>query len=192
MDQYIGGIEHAILHLLYARFWTKVMRDFGMVDYRRAVHAPADAGDGARTHAFCRRNDKGGVDYFSPARRRRSSQRPRARITGGRSKVDGAPVEYDGLGTMSKSQELNGVDPQDMIDRYGADTARLFVMFASAARAHDRMVRHRRRRRAPLPEAAVDFTRSPGATRCAMPPDARLARCAPTPSRRCAARSTWR
>ena len=128
MDQYIGGISHAILHLLYARFWTKVMRDFGMVGYGEPFTRLLTQGM-VLAHAFCRRNDKGGIDYVPPqdVEIMRNEQ---GAIVGGRSKIDGLPVEYDGLGTMSKSK-LNGVDPQEMIDRYGADAARLFVMFAS-------------------------------------------------------------
>jgi leucyl-tRNA synthetase len=128
MDQYIGGISHAILHLLYARFWTKVMRDFGMVRYGEPFTRLLTQGM-VLAHAFYRRNAKGGIDYVPPTDVEivRNAQ---GVITGGVSKVDGEPVEYDGLGTMSKSK-LNGVDPQDMIERYGADAARLFVMFAS-------------------------------------------------------------
>ncbi len=128
MDQYIGGISHAILHLLYARFWTKVMRDMGLVGYGEPFVKLLTQGM-VLAHAFFRRSERGGIDYIAPSDveivRDASGS-----ITGGRSKLDGLPVEYDGLGTMSKSK-LNGVDPQDMIDRYGADAARLFVMFAS-------------------------------------------------------------
>jgi len=128
MDQYIGGISHAILHLLYARFWTKVMRDLGMLGYDEPFTRLMTQGM-VLAHAFYRRSDKGGIDYIAPSDVDivRNEQ---GAITGGRSKTDGLPVEYDGLGTMSKSK-LNGVDPQHMIDRYGADAARLFVMFAS-------------------------------------------------------------
>ncbi|MEO6749489.1 MAG: leucine--tRNA ligase [Casimicrobiaceae bacterium] len=128
MDQYIGGISHAILHLLYARFWTKVMRDMGMVDYDEPFTRLLAQGM-VLNHAYFRRNDKGGQDYVAPEHvdAARDSE---GRITGGISKHDGAPVEYDGLGTMSKSK-LNGVDPQDMVSLYGADAARLFVMFAA-------------------------------------------------------------
>jgi len=128
MDQYIGGITHAILHLLYARFWTKVMRDMGMVNYDEPFTRLLTQGM-VLNHAFFRRNDKGGIDYVAPE----NVEIQRAgdgTITGGVSKLDGRPVEYDGIGTMSKSK-LNGVDPQDMIDRFGADASRLFVMFAS-------------------------------------------------------------
>jgi leucyl-tRNA synthetase len=128
MDQYIGGISHAILHLLYARFWTKVMRDFGMLAYDEPFTRLLTQGM-VLAHAFYRRNDKGGVDYIAPSDVD-TLRNEQGAITSGRSKADGLPVEYDGLGTMSKSK-LNGVDPQDMIDRYGADAARLFVMFAS-------------------------------------------------------------
>ena len=128
MDQYIGGISHAILHLLYARFWTKVMRDLGLVGYGEPFVKLLTQGM-VLAHAFFRRSERGGIDYIAPSNveivRDASGS-----ITGGRSKLDGLPVEYDGLGTMSKSK-LNGVDPQDMIERYGADAARLFVMFAS-------------------------------------------------------------
>ncbi|MEP7207618.1 MAG: class I tRNA ligase family protein, partial [Casimicrobiaceae bacterium] len=128
MDQYIGGITHAILHLLYARFWTKVMRDMGMVSYDEPFLRLLTQGM-VLNHAFFRRNAKGGIDYVAPENvnvLRDAS----GTITGGTSKDDGQPVEYDGIGTMSKSK-LNGVDPQDMIDRFGADASRLFVMFAS-------------------------------------------------------------
>jgi leucyl-tRNA synthetase len=128
MDQYIGGISHAILHLLYARFWTKVMRDFGMVNYGEPFTRLLTQGM-LLAHSFFRRNDKGGVDYVAPwdVDATRNAQ---GVITGGVSKIDAMPVEYGGLGSMSKSK-LNGVDPQDMIERYGADASRLFVMFAS-------------------------------------------------------------
>jgi leucyl-tRNA synthetase len=128
MDQYIGGITHAILHLLYARFWTKVMRDFGMVAYGEPFTRLLTQGM-VLAHAFFRRNAKGGIDYIPPSDVEITRDAD-GTITGGIAKSDGAPVEYDGLGTMSKSK-LNGVDPQDMIEHYGADAARLFVMFAS-------------------------------------------------------------
>jgi leucyl-tRNA synthetase len=128
MDQYIGGISHAILHLLYARFWTKVMRDFGMLNYSEPFTRLLTQGM-VLAHAFFRRNDKGGIDYIPPSDVE-ITRNDHGVITGGVSRIDGKPVEYDGLGTMSKSK-LNGVDPQDMIERYGADAARLFVMFAS-------------------------------------------------------------
>ncbi|MEO5699648.1 MAG: leucine--tRNA ligase [Casimicrobiaceae bacterium] len=128
MDQYIGGITHAILHLLYARFWTKVMRDMGMVGYDEPFLRLLTQGM-VLNHAFFRRNAKGGLDYVAPENVNVLRDASGA-ITGGTSKDDGQPVEYDGIGTMSKSK-LNGVDPQDMIDRFGADASRLFVMFAS-------------------------------------------------------------
>ncbi|HEX8740476.1 MAG TPA: leucine--tRNA ligase [Casimicrobiaceae bacterium] len=128
MDQYIGGITHAILHLLYARFWTKVMRDMGLVGYGEPFTRLLTQGM-VLAHAYFRRNERGGIDYVPPADVE-PVRDASGSITGGRSKKDGLPVEYAGLGTMSKSK-LNGVDPQDMIDRFGADAARLFVMFAS-------------------------------------------------------------
>ena len=153
MDQYIGGITHAILHLLYARFWTKVMRDMGLVKSDEPFTRLLTQGM-VLNHAFFRRNDKGGIDYIAPesvtVQRDAGGQ-----ITGGVSKHDGLPVEYDGIGTMSKSK-LNGVDPQDMIDRFGADAVAAVRDVREPARADDRVGRHRRRGRAPVPEAAVD------------------------------------
>ena len=127
MDQYIGGIEHAILHLLYARFWTKVMRDMGLVRFDEPFTRLMTQGM-LLNHIFFRRTDKGGIDYFAPTEVDVETDAD-GRIVGARAKADGGRVEYNGVGTMSKSKR-NGVDPQEMIDRYGADTARLFVMFA--------------------------------------------------------------
>ncbi|MBS0327790.1 MAG: leucine--tRNA ligase [Proteobacteria bacterium] len=128
VDQYIGGISHAILHLLYARFWTKVMRDMGLVGYGEPFTRLLTQGM-VLAHAYFRRSERGGIDYIPPADVEPARDASGA-IVGGRSKKDGLPVEYDGLGTMSKSK-LNGVDPQEMVERYGADAARVFVMFAS-------------------------------------------------------------
>jgi leucyl-tRNA synthetase len=138
MDQYIGGIEHAVLHLLYARFWTKVMRDVrgdfpgdpdrGLVTFDEPFSNLLCQGM-VLNHIFSRKGDKGGIEYFWPDDiewLHDESGKP----AGCRSKSDGLPVDYSGIGTMSKSKN-NGVDPQSLIDQYGADTARLFVMFAS-------------------------------------------------------------
>jgi leucyl-tRNA synthetase len=128
MDQYIGGIEHAILHLLYARFWTKVMRDMGLVTIDEPFTRLLTQGM-LLNHIFFRRGDKGGVDYFPPEEVE-ARHDPDGRITGATWRNDGQPVEYGGVGKMGKT-ERNGVDPQTLIDQYGADTARLYVMFAA-------------------------------------------------------------
>jgi leucyl-tRNA synthetase len=127
-DQYIGGIEHAILHLLYSRFWTKVMRDLGLVSYDEPFANLLTQGM-VLNHIFSRRTDKGGIEYFAPeeVELRRDEG---GHVIGATSKADGQPVDYGGVGTMSKSKR-NGVDPQSLIDEFGADTARFFMMFAS-------------------------------------------------------------
>ncbi len=128
MDQYIGGIEHAILHLLYARFWTKVMRDLGLVKVAEPFTKLLTQGM-VLNHIYSRRGDKGGIEYFWP-HEVEDIRDETGKVTGARVKADGTLVTYEGVGTMSKSKN-NGVDPQALIDTYGADTARLFVMFAS-------------------------------------------------------------
>jgi len=127
MDQYIGGVEHAILHLLYARFWTKVMRDLKLVDIDEPFTRLLTQGM-VLNHVWARATPEGGIDYFPPDDVKpvdAEEGRPRTGVL-----ADGSTVEYRGMLKMGKT-ERNGVDPQDLIDRYGADTARLFVMFAS-------------------------------------------------------------
>ncbi len=128
MDQYIGGIEHAVLHLLYARFWTKVMRDLGLVKFDEPFTKLLTQGM-VLNHIYNRRTPKGGLEYFWPDEVDNIYDE-KGSIIGARLKSDGSEVNYDGIGTMSKSKN-NGVDPQHLIDEMGADTARLFVMFAS-------------------------------------------------------------
>jgi leucyl-tRNA synthetase len=125
MDQYIGGIEHAVLHLLYARFWTKVMRDMGMLHFDEPFSKLMNHGM-LLNHIYYTRSDKGGKDYVPPPEVKPVLD-AHGHITGGTT-ADGTAVEYGGVGKMGKT-ERNGVDPQDLIDQYGADTARLFVMF---------------------------------------------------------------
>jgi len=131
MDQYIGGIEHAILHLLYARFWTKVMRDLGLVKVDEPFTRLLTQGM-VLNHIWFHRDEKGGKHYHPP-----QEVTPvldaQGRITGGTA-ADGTPVEYGGIGKMGKS-ERNGVDPQELIDKYGADTARLYTMFTAPPEA---------------------------------------------------------
>ncbi|TFV88158.1 leucine--tRNA ligase [Oxalobacteraceae bacterium OM1] len=128
MDQYIGGIEHAILHLLYARFWTKVMRDLGLVKVDEPFVNLLTQGM-VLNHIYSRRTPQGGVEYFWPSDVENVYDEG-GRIIGAKLKSDGSAITYEGVGTMSKSKN-NGVDPQELINQYGADTARLFVMFAS-------------------------------------------------------------
>jgi leucyl-tRNA synthetase len=129
VDQYIGGIEHAILHLLYSRFWTKVMRDLGLVSGIDEPFTRLLTQGMVLNEIFYRKTGEGRVAYFNPVdielKHDDKGQRVSAIL-----KSDGEPVESDGIGTMSKSKN-NGVDPQTLIEKYGADTARLFMMFAS-------------------------------------------------------------
>jgi leucyl-tRNA synthetase len=128
VDQYIGGIEHAILHLLYSRFWSKVMRDLGLVNYDEPFANLLTQGM-VLNHIFSRRTAKGGIEYFAPEEVE-LVQDDNGKITGAKLISDGSAIDYQGIGTMSKSKR-NGVDPQSLIEQYGADTARFFMMFAA-------------------------------------------------------------
>ena len=138
MDQYIGGIEHAILHLLYARFWTKVMRDLGLVKADEPFKRLLTQGM-VLNHIYSRRTAKGAKDYFWPHDVEHVLDEG-GKIVGAKLKNPaesgdgllpvGTPIDYEGVGTMSKSKN-NGVDPQHLIEKYGADTARLYTMFTS-------------------------------------------------------------
>jgi leucyl-tRNA synthetase len=128
VDQYIGGIEHAILHLLYSRFWTKVMRDLGLVTLDEPFANLLTQGM-VLNEIFFRKPESGRIVYFNPTEVDIEVD-ANGKRTGVTLKADGQPVESGGIGTMSKSKN-NGVDPQSLIEEYGADTARLFMMFAS-------------------------------------------------------------
>ncbi len=139
MDQYIGGVEHAVLHLLYARFWTKVMRDLelpgvakrGLVQFDEPFTRLLTQGM-VLNHIYYQPTDKGGREYHPP-----ETVTPvldaQGHIVGG-TLADGSRVEYGGVGKMGKT-ERNGVDPQDLIEKYGADTARLYTMFTAPPEA---------------------------------------------------------
>ena len=128
IDQYIGGIEHAILHLLYSRFWSKVMRDMQLVTYDEPFKRLLTQGM-VLNEIFFRKQETGRIQYFNPADVELSLD-AKGNRTGALLKSDGKPVESGGIGTMSKSKN-NGIDPQALIEQYGADTARLFTMFAA-------------------------------------------------------------
>ncbi|HDR9132116.1 leucine--tRNA ligase [Burkholderia vietnamiensis] len=128
MDQYIGGIEHAILHLLYSRFWTKVMRDLGLVKFGEPAKNLLTQGM-VLNETYYREDATGKKTWYNPADVTVTHD-DKGRPVGATLNADGQPVVLGGIEKMSKSKN-NGVDPQVLIDQYGADTARLFTMFAA-------------------------------------------------------------
>ena len=128
MDQYIGGIEHAILHLLYARFWTKVMRDLGLINFGEPFKNLLTQGM-VLNETYYRELPSGRREWFNPADVDLSLD-DKGRPIGATLKSDQLPVFIGGVEKMAKSKN-NGIDPQTLIDLYGADTSRLFTMFAA-------------------------------------------------------------
>ena len=127
MDQYIGGIEHAVLHLLYARFWTKVMRDLGLVQFSEPFKHLFTQGM-LLAHCYYREDASGKKRWFYPAEVEQQFDERGTPISA-IAREDGKPVIYGGIEKMSKSKN-NVVEPGTFIQRFGADTARAFVMFA--------------------------------------------------------------
>ncbi len=127
MDQYIGGIEHAVLHLLYARFWTKAMRDIGLVSFGEPFKRLFTQGM-LLNECFYRDEASGKKRWFYPSEVDIAFD-DKGHPVGATAKADGQPVRLGGVEKMSKSKN-NVVEPRDIIARFGADTARTFTMFA--------------------------------------------------------------
>ncbi|MDX1625660.1 MAG: leucine--tRNA ligase [Wenzhouxiangellaceae bacterium] len=128
VDQYIGGIEHAILHLLYARFWTRVMRDFGLLGTSEPFERLLTQGM-VLAETWYREDDQGRKVWFNPAGVD-VERDGKGNIVRAVAAEDGQPVHFGGIEKMAKSKN-NGVDPATLVGQYGADTVRLFSMFAA-------------------------------------------------------------
>ncbi|MDP4983894.1 leucine--tRNA ligase [Pseudoalteromonas tunicata] len=128
VNQYIGGIEHAILHLLYSRFFHKLLRDFGLVNSDEPFERLLCQGM-VLADTYFRKDEKGGDIWISPTDVE-TEKDEKGRIIKAWHKTDGQPVSSAGMSKMSKSKN-NGIDPQSVIEQYGADTVRLFMMFTA-------------------------------------------------------------
>jgi len=128
VDQYVGGIEHAVMHLLYARFFHKLMRDVGLINSDEPFVKLLTQGM-VTAETYSRKGASGKREFFNPADVSLELD-DKGSVIKATLTADGSTVEIGGVEKMSKSKN-NGVDPQSMIDRYGADTVRLFTMFAA-------------------------------------------------------------
>lgn len=133
VDQYIGGIEHAILHLLYARFFHKLLRDAGLVASDEPFKKLLTQGM-VLADCYYRIDESGKYTWYSPVDVEIVSRNEKGEIVEAILTSDGQPVQHGGMTKMSKSKN-NGIDPQLMIEKYGADTVRLFMMFAAPPEA---------------------------------------------------------
>lgn len=124
VDQYIGGVDHAVMHLLYTRFWTKVMRDLGLVNFNEPVKRLLTQGMvvGESYHSESKAS-------YVPVEDVEIVRDEKGKVVEAKLKTDGSPIKV-AVEKMSKSK-FNGVDPDDMVSIYGADASRLFALFAS-------------------------------------------------------------
>ncbi|MBY5269136.1 leucine--tRNA ligase [Spiribacter salinus] len=128
VNQYIGGIEHAVMHLLYFRFWHKLMRDLGWVTSDEPATNLLCQGM-VLAEAYYHDSEAGGREWIAPAEVA-VERDGKGRVVSARRAHDGVEVVSTGWTTMSKSKN-NGEDPESLVDRFGADTLRLFTMFAA-------------------------------------------------------------
>jgi leucyl-tRNA synthetase len=128
VDHYIGGIEHAILHLLYARFYHKLMRDVGLIKSDEPFTQLLTQGM-VVADTYYREEAGGKLHWFNPTEVE-VERDDKGRVVNAKLAADGQPVTVGGIEKMSKSKN-NGVDPQSMVDRFGADTVRLYTMFTA-------------------------------------------------------------
>ncbi len=129
VDQYIGGVEHAVMHLLYTRFWTKFMRDIGLIGFNEPVRRLMTQGMVVAETFYREGEEPGSKVYFNPSDVD-AVRDDKGRVREATSIADGRPVSVGPFEKMGKSKN-NGVDPNEMIAAYGADAARMFVLFAA-------------------------------------------------------------